>query len=870
MLETICIALYGEGFPSRTNKSYTASLICQEKPKSEKASTSIIVNIGNDFYKINRTFSISATDAAKLVANSKEITIDRKDGDEYINLYSGKTAVDTWINTYIGNIRSFLTSCMITQHSDCDFFSLKPNDQKEMLDQSLDIESCTYFQNILKESKLAHYSIKEFIQNKIDCIKFTETKYKTVESVEWLISDTTDIINNKKEQYENIIRKLPEYFDYIETNQTQEYIDESEIQLLRQNICNILNISSFDEIDNEIEKLKVSSDVKDSLKNGSLLSKQDILTEISCINKQGVIQSCDYVDDLDELIKLYNDFEYKNIVISDINQKYKEIKNKYGSNISSNLLQNKIEILSDNKPEKPTESYELALKIYSGEKPSKQYSTKTKEEIKDILQSLSKRLVNYMMNQPTKNETKVTKSKEMLLKETENKCEIKDINKLINHVNSLEKLQYKYKIAKETYEELKSNIDSFSNIPYNSTCWACNKQPWKAQSDSYKTRLISVEDTMGKLEEKIKKHDNVDTFDDCILGFKTYIDNLNQLESLAWNEYISMIDEVNKEIKENEDIYNWLSWKEAKKTVNKWDEFNIWENESNCLKDELMILKQIESIKLNEQILSKKLYLLENDLNQIVHIENKNKYAKVCVLYDKLKLLENKLNLYYSSLKIESNDILKEIKNQEKLLLELQIEKRMILENNIKKEEIKSLTDYYHSLNNKYQLLENIYNTFSGFKEWVYTNKVIPYLTSFANNIISNLTDNRPIQLVGRMNDGNPSWYINDINLSPIEKASGFQKFVLGLSIRIALSKFGTTGMLTTQLFIDEGFTACDSENIARIPKFLNNLLTLFTNGIVLVSHLDDIKLCAKLNFNLNRNILESTTLCQYGHKIHL
>jgi DNA repair exonuclease SbcCD ATPase subunit len=115
---------------------------------------------------------------------------------------------------------------------------------------------------------------------------------------------------------------------------------------------------------------------------------------------------------------------------------------------------------------------------------------------------------------------------------------------------------------------------------------------------------------------------------------------------------------------------------------------------------------------------------------------------------------------------------------------------------------------------------------------------------------------------------GNPAWFICDTNISPIEKSSGFQKFILGLAIRIALSKFGTTGMLSMQLFIDEGFTTCDSDNISKVPKFLNNMLALFPNGILLVSHMDDIKICAKLNINLNRDLLESTTMCQHGCRL--
>jgi hypothetical protein len=76
-----------------------------------------------------------------------------------------------------------------------------------------------------------------------------------------------------------------------------------------------------------------------------------------------------------------------------------------------------------------------------------------------------------------------------------------------------------------------------------------------------------------------------------------------------------------------------------------------------------------------------------------------------------------------------------------------------------------------------------VHGIFDGFKQWVYTNKVIPYLTTFTNNIIRVMCDTRPIQLVGKMLASNPVWFISDGSMPPIEKASGFQRFILGLAI---------------------------------------------------------------------------------------
>jgi DNA repair exonuclease SbcCD ATPase subunit len=54
----------------------------------------------------------------------------------------------------------------------------------------------------------------------------------------------------------------------------------------------------------------------------------------------------------------------------------------------------------------------------------------------------------------------------------------------------------------------------------------------------------------------------------------------------------------------------------------------------------------------------------------------------------------------------------------------------------------------------------------------------------------------------------------------------------------------------TEQLFIDEGFTACDNQNLSLVPSFLKKLLNTFS-CIVIVSHIDIIKDSADIIVNI-------------------
>ena len=136
-----------------------------------------------------------------------------------------------------------------------------------------------------------------------------------------------------------------------------------------------------------------------------------------------------------------------------------------------------------------------------------------------------------------------------------------------------------------------------------------------------------------------------------------------------------------------------------------------------------------------------------------------------------------------------------------------------------------------------------------GFVAHLYETKVIPKIQNFTNHVMGLIDPN--LTLEGKMNKGALEWTIanavgnaDDGSIRPpIEKASGFQRFICGLAVRMALGSSGVGAASTkpAQLFLDEGFTSCDSVNLAKVPHLLNTLLQLY-NGILLVTHLEDLK----------------------------
>ena len=132
-----------------------------------------------------------------------------------------------------------------------------------------------------------------------------------------------------------------------------------------------------------------------------------------------------------------------------------------------------------------------------------------------------------------------------------------------------------------------------------------------------------------------------------------------------------------------------------------------------------------------------------------------------------------------------------------------------------------------------------------GYRKWMYTTHIAPLLHLHVNRVLSMMCDG--LQLESEWLDTIDSllWFIRDGTCRVIlEKASGFQRFIVGIAMRVALPRIGFCRIHYDQLFMDEGFTACDSDHLEHVPAFLHRLLPLY-HSIYLITHLDALKACS-------------------------
>ena len=81
--------------------------------------------------------------------------------------------------------------------------------------------------------------------------------------------------------------------------------------------------------------------------------------------------------------------------------------------------------------------------------------------------------------------------------------------------------------------------------------------------------------------------------------------------------------------------------------------------------------------------------------------------------------------------------------------------------------------------------------------------------------------------------------------------ACGFERFIIGLAIRMVLCQISLTAK-PDFLIVDEGWTGLDAENLGNVGTILNHVKNMYTH-VFIISHLDELKSQADHIINIDR-----------------
>lgn len=184
------------------------------------------------------------------------------------------------------------------------------------------------------------------------------------------------------------------------------------------------------------------------------------------------------------------------------------------------------------------------------------------------------------------------------------------------------------------------------------------------------------------------------------------------------------------------------------------------------------------------------------------------------------------------------------------------------------------LTEALTSIDSVIELIEAIIATFKDYRKELYDTHILRKVVNKANHYIKSLchTSTKMFEidyLISEVKDViHINWLIrnmtddNNKQTIAIQQASGFQQFAISMALRMSLF----SNKRCQQLFIDEGFTACDKLNLSIVPDFLKALLKSF-HSIVIVSHIDIIQDTVDHTAQIKYNENTKASTIRYGDR---
>lgn len=867
LYEIICYALYGETIPSRISKKYTASFI---NFKSTKATTSITFTVNNVDYTIKRIFK----------RNDNILTIAKSilSSENSINI-SGIKAIEKWLTDNLGTLQDFLKTSMITQDFDYSFLHLDPKNIKKFIDDRINLNSIIKFKDLIKESLNSYKDAQQSIDTKL-----LELNNNIVQ-IDFNPITITDKITELSLYKESLYTHL-EYIDYnkypldklqtpinnnIDTTNLKDYnllvniTKKPSITLDLNEITPYIN-TDFKQLEEELLNLKNNKPIKPT--NYTIIDNYSTLiaTHFKDLNTLQYITTTYFqvsintnnksiANNLDELNSLQTNL---NTIDDNINsnniliQQYQTTINKLNNTLHS--------LKTITEPDISLEDAENAIDYF---------------KLIDI--KYPKKYIKYQ-----KYNSQLIELEKQFIKPTI--C-LELCYEYMNEYNTLLNLKETYDIQLEI-TEIKNILSKHNHIEYNPNCHICIKQPWIIQKLEFENKLITLNNQINysifNPSKYIKRFNylknNLDYYNNTIEQHKsnTTITNIKNNKIFAWiqeyneikdslyyynnsiqnhklfKDYKNKIYDLNDNIQTNLQLLNDVQLNNDQHNINKKSIQNNLEsiyytiNYAHQLYDSYLTEKYnnwLTKVNNIEHILSFKESILDYQ-----NIEN----YKQLLLWQEYYYNEDLIK--YSKIyhkRTEALNEIKEIEDEINTLIVFQTNMITHFDNYSKnKKEYDTLHTLQNNINHSIHIFKTILDNYDNFQKWIYNTHVLPNIIKNVNNIIANSIIN-PFTIDAFIENDGIQFSLN--NTTSINKASGFQKFIINIALRISFLDLYNNKSFCSQLFIDEGWTSADSYNRTLIPKVLNYLLTRF-NSVILVSHIDEIKDIIDISIKINKN----------------
>ena len=880
-LEIICIALYGESFPSRYNKSFSASIINQQREKGKNSFTNICFSIDGKKYWLHRAFDVQQKNPKTIM--QRNIYLMEHDTREAIKQTA--THVNNWVEDHIGTFNHFLLTTIMSQSSDSDFFQMAPKEQKSIIDSLLQLNVCEEFRGILKESKTDHTYALSQLTSYEDGVKGGMVHFQSENSNIPLLQSRIEELEQTIKQYKQDKSELKQAFINIAEKDFQTPFDVYQAKLETLRIVPI-----------EIDYTEVKTQRTSLRDRMAVLKTKPYVKQAHCVGKTD---------------QPFHELETKLILAKNERlpygkakpydeQQYKEWYSRYTKAKKAEKTEKTVkEIEYQLAPlQKAKKYYDDSYEITEDWMPiSNDELLQMKQQdgiIHDKIQTIEQDIRN-LQYEHAKLEASLPKSLKKRIQEyiqarTTLETEFASPNDAGQRIaTAIAKQNTLVGIQKERAYTLKQ-LEDVGSVQYNPNCKECLQNPFKHKKEGLLQELQRIEKESSTIEKDIdtillhKPLATVQSLYDCWQSLHSdqilrAIEDSKRITSLVqelekkqsqlqasveereelgyetqemFNTYHSLVDQITSLERERQGAVleqEKEEWAQAKSLAVMDEHIAKLEQETSYAFSCEYNQTEQELAQRNSQIEQ-----YEKTKQDMVLFE---KYTAICEAYPfwkKYIVVEASLSRCekeWSNCTAQFNQAVAFKKKQED---SIQMLERIQAFRKIVEERTKCITQ--------------LYSGFENYTNWLYPSKVGPVIEQAVNTILASIALPRPIRLKAEWDADHFQWIVIDGSSSPpYEKCSGSQRFFVSLALRFAFSRMGTSNMINAQMFLDEGFTACDAETMDRVPELLKNIVHNFDHlqTIFLVSHLDTLKSAANQSISILREDTNSK-IC-FGEK---
>lgn len=821
-LEILCIGLYGQGFPSRVAAGSVRSvatrmtdIMCSTRPPDAQPFVDLKLELeGAGVVHVSR----------KLATNKCSV---RADDGELIA--SGKAAVDRWVEDNVGSVDAFLLACIMSQGNDGDFTRMNQKDQRELIDRAMALDTFGLLVDMIKEASLAAEAVLAAIPEvrSEELEAGDEQSGITLSDVD--LQATYDARRALQEEIESLTWQVRSVGDDIpkllstlpppgggdeadDWHQLQRELDAA--VSMRERIPHTIQPQPLHLAAAEVRPLE-------ELLQAVRRQSQDGLHASDECTAAVVLQRAE--EEMKRLTTLTQD--------AGVAARLPQLRFEQ-DNISAVIKEKEERLLAAIRRVAPKE-LRVLRRPERVQMSILQLQTDEKEQVAEIERVLAIK-AGIRSNQRT----------------------------MHDELMSLVPLQARIDALRQAIIDDDSALQSTKTLPFNPECEACQQAPWKKHEARVREDRMKRQTELKQLQ--LRCHE-------------TAIQEIKDADTALEARLQSLDTQLAAARAALEDIRADIAWLSAQLEFTELQAQLTAEREH-----EQEVAAELNRVSDEQAQVQKRIWEAGHTIRRAsVTIARRQLSHHAAVLDQRIWDTRSRMSRLLTALLPKAQRLAAaraELRKTEDMCVQIRAELSAHELQRQRRTQAIVRAEYRKALSERARTLTALLTGLAGYHGWLLETRVLPAVTRCANRIMAAACDaSRALTLECELPAGSNTfmWYLKDGDLSrpPIEKASGFQRFICSLAVRIALGRLGAAGTRPRQLFIDEGFTACDADNLARVPEFLRGLLVSGAyETITVVSHLDTVRECADERVDIVRNNDATTSrlVWPFGESISL